>query len=343
MGGNINTAWNWAVNTCNLPNVGYSQTYREGQTVDGIVYYDCSSFVYYALKNAGFPVTAVYGSTAWSTSDMCEYLPALGFTEVYVTGEWNPCDILWRSGHTEFVYQGRRTMGAHTNDAPLADQVSINTFDSSPANWSRCFRYGSGASGLNVSLYVIAAICGNFWQESTVNPGLWQNATVGSPGYGLGQWTDNADVHRRTDLFNWLDANGYQRDDGNGQLSFLIYENTWYAPYTGYNSLSDFLSSTSTDIDELTRAWMKGWEGISDDGSLSFRQEKAHECYTFIQTHFADETITDWIKGNRYLSDSERLNNAVMVYRWFSGQIPPEPPKPTKKKKWKWYLYMKRW
>ena len=339
---NINTAWNWSVNTCNLPNVGYSQEYREGQTHNGIVYYDCSSFIYYALKNAGFPVASVYGSYAWTTSDMCDYLPALGFHEVDVSGEWKPSDILWRSGHTEFVYQGRRTMGAHTDEVPLPDQVSVNSFDSSPSAWTRCFRYGSGASGLNVSTYVIAAICGNFWQESTVNPGLWQNATVGSPGYGLGQWTDNEDVHRRTDLFQWLDANGYQRDDGNGQLSFLIHENTWYSPGTGYSSLSDFLQSTSTDLNELTRAWMKGWEGISDDGSLRIRQTKAKECYDFITTHFADETITDWIKGNRYLADMERLNNAVMVYRWFSGMIPPEPPKPAKKKKWKWWLYMKR-
>ena len=126
-------------------------------------------------------------------------------------------------------------------------------------------------------------------------------------------------------------------------MSCLIHENVWYSPGTGYGSLSDFLQSTSTDLNELTRAWMKGWEGISDDGSLSTRQTKAKECYDFITTHFADETIVDWIKGNRYLADMERLNNAVMVYRWFSGMIPPEPPKPAKKKKWKWWLYMKRW
>ena len=83
---NINTAWNWSVNTCNLPNVGYSQEYREGQTHNGIVYYDCSSFIYYALKNAGFPVASVYGSYAWTTSDMCDYLTALGFHEVDVSG-----------------------------------------------------------------------------------------------------------------------------------------------------------------------------------------------------------------------------------------------------------------
>lgn len=34
------------------------------------------------------------------------------------------------------------------------------------------------------------------------------------------------------------------------------------------------LHSDSTDLNALTSAYMKGWEGISDDGTLAFRQEK---------------------------------------------------------------------
>ena len=30
---NINVAYQWAVNACNAPNIGYSQQYRRGQTV----------------------------------------------------------------------------------------------------------------------------------------------------------------------------------------------------------------------------------------------------------------------------------------------------------------------
>lgn len=44
----INAAYTWAVNCCNLPNVGYSNIYRNQQTVNGITYYDCSSFINYA-------------------------------------------------------------------------------------------------------------------------------------------------------------------------------------------------------------------------------------------------------------------------------------------------------
>ena len=47
----INKAYSWAIETCNAPNVGYSNAYR--QTVGGITYYDCSSFINYALLAGG--------------------------------------------------------------------------------------------------------------------------------------------------------------------------------------------------------------------------------------------------------------------------------------------------
>lgn len=174
---------------------------------------------------------------------------------------------------------------------------------------------------------------------------MWQGTIVGSPGYGLGQWTDNADTNRRTQLFNWLDANGYSREDGNAQLEYLIYENVWYSvgAASAYENLQAFLHSDSTDLDALTAAYMKGWEGISDDGTLAFRQEKAHACFNYISEHAKDSAITGWIVGNRYLSDSERLNNAIMVYRYLAkGEQPepPEPPHPMKPKRHKMPIWL---
>ena len=49
----INKAYSWAIQTCNAPNVGYSNAYRNQQTVGGITYYDCSSFINYALLAGG--------------------------------------------------------------------------------------------------------------------------------------------------------------------------------------------------------------------------------------------------------------------------------------------------
>ena len=65
----INKAYSWAVQTCNAPNVGYSQRYRNQQTINGITYYDCSSFINYALIMGGF-VTPAYAPTknAFTTS-----------------------------------------------------------------------------------------------------------------------------------------------------------------------------------------------------------------------------------------------------------------------------------
>lgn len=44
-------------------------------------------------------------------------------------------------------------------------------------------------SGYGFSLSAIAAMLGNIQTESTVNPAIWQNLTVGTGGYGLVQWT----------------------------------------------------------------------------------------------------------------------------------------------------------
>ena len=128
------------------------------------------------------------------------------------------------------------------------------------------------------NLYVIAAICGNFYQESTVNPGIWENLTVNAPGYGLGQWTDNPpQVMRRTALFNWLSANNYAQDSGDGQLAFLVHEDLWIPSLiqpSAYNTLTDYFNSTSTNITDLVEEFQYHWEGIND-GTTSIRVSAA--------------------------------------------------------------------
>ena len=185
------------------------------------------------------------------------------------------------------------------------------------------------------NLYVIAAICGNFWQESTVNPGIWEGLTPNAPGYGLGQWTDNPpQVMRRTALFNWLDANNYAHDSGPGQLAFLVYENVWIPSLfqqSAYNTLSDFFASTSTDLSALTREWMYHWEGI-DDGSYNNRYDFAVEALQLFQN---DNGQRDpWYSGNYYLRRADQaMANALHIKDFFleeepPGPEPPEPPEP---------------
>ena len=120
----------------------------------------------------------------------------------------------------------------------------------------------------NITVYVVSAICGNFWQESGIDPGVWENLQAGNwtdllKGYGLGQWTNTGgDTHGRLyKLHEWLSQNGYADDDFDGQLAYIEYENVWYRRAEAYQfqNLQDFLTSQSTDLTMLTHAWNMGW------------------------------------------------------------------------------------
>lgn len=349
----INAAYRWAIETCNNPNVGYPDLnthpeWRNQVTVDGVTYYDCSSFIWYALKAGGFDVATAHGSNyPFTTRDMGATLLALGFRSVSKTGQILPGDIgvhnrgsTAYAGHTEMCYTGGNGagifMGAHGHWRPLAEQVAINTYTTQGNFWDTIYRYGDGAGGEAISLYVIAAICGNFYQESGINPGIFESLTPvawdamyynHTGGYGLGQWTNTAaDSMRLLNLHNWVTSNGYADGDGYGQLAFLLHENAWNASsvqQSAFSSLQDFLTSDSTDIDMLTKEYFWHWEGIND-GTLAVRQSKAREIYNYIAQHYGDENITTWISGNRYLSESERMNNAVLIARYLSSGYIPE-------------------
>lgn len=212
---NINSAYTWAVTCCSLPNVGYSQAYRNQQTVNGITYYDCSSFINYALLAGGW-ATPGYApsSNSFTTYTMEGVLQGLGFTQVDPTGLILPGDIGVSDTHTEMCYkQGTGSavfMGAHTNNAPLANQVSIGSSGGNvdyQRTFPRLWRYGEGASGevgytwivgsdseyfddygdkqknnaacifsyfyfKGWTLNAIAGLCGNIMEESRFNPAL---------------------------------------------------------------------------------------------------------------------------------------------------------------------------
>lgn len=321
---NLDKAYQWAIDTCNAPKIGYSQDHRNQDVVSGITYYDCSSFIWYSLLKGGFDVETAYKTAtnlrytgnAITTRDERSWLLALGFNQIPITGEWKKGDILWRSGHTEMVYTGGVgrgvTMGAHTRKVPLADQVSINSSESTYSSWTSLYRFGSGgASTYGYSIYVISALCGNAWRESHINPSFNE---IGGTGFGIFQWS----FGRKTNLLNWLDANGYSSDNPIGQLEFLLYENDWIKNYGEYNTLQEFLNSSSTDIPYLTECFTRCWErpGVV---ALEERIEFAQKAYEYIQSHANDTSIKEWHQRDDYLTEKEALNNAVMMYRFFSS------------------------
>lgn len=129
----------WATDVCNSPTVGYSQAYRNQQTVNGITYYDCSSFINYALLAGGFetPSYAPYHN-AFVTSNMGAELLRLGWRVVESWEVLKPGDVGVSDNatmqHTEMVHDVDANtgyahwMGAHSPNVPLADQVSISNY-----------------------------------------------------------------------------------------------------------------------------------------------------------------------------------------------------------------------
>lgn len=317
----INAMYSWAIQTCNAPNVGYSQTYRNRQTVNAITYYDCSSFVNYALLAGGFSTPGYApNSNAFTTYTEAEVLLSLGFNEVLSTGEYLPGDIGLSSSHTEICYKGGQGqgvfMGAHTDNAVLANQVSIGSSSGNTEyqrSFPRLFRYGSGgASGYGSSAYVISALAGNAWRESHINPTLSQQ---GGSAFGLFQW----DGSRKQSLLDWLSENGYNSTDPIGQMQYLVVENDWLGSYDGISSLTEFLQSDSTDIASLTTAFCTCWErpGIP---ALEERIAFANIAYEHIILHAQDYSISEWeTEPMYYLSEKQALNNAVLMYRYYSA------------------------
>lgn len=257
--GDINDAYNWAIETCNKPNVGYWQKHRYEENVWGITYYDCSSFIWYSLYHSGF---TNIGDSAFTTHSwsMQTILPQAGFTELSAEDEvWLPGDILvgyWGKNdgndqydfqHTEMVFKGTEnagegyTMGAHGRDyyPNLDDQVSIKqtlSYGSNTPVWNKytkLYRLGGGATPYGLSMYQVAAMCGCMWWESKVNPGEYHNNQTdpSSPytdlGAGLGMWTDlPADtktvLHIADEFFLWMENHGYDWWDGRGQIQCII-------------------------------------------------------------------------------------------------------------------------
>ena len=191
------------------------------------------------------------------------------------------------------------------------------------------------------TLNVIAALAGNFYVESRCSAGMYEgqhvipyndmtnNNVYG--GYGLGQWTNAPDlgITRRTELVNYLDLNQYARDSADGQLNFLISENFWIRHVGPYSSLITWLASDSTDISSLCYQYQRNWEVSTKATEL--RATRANMAYNYIDQHYDDSDITDWIIFNSYTNAEEYWrNNIVMLARWFwdDDPTPPSPPDP---------------
>lgn len=337
----IQQAYNWAVGTCANENVGYSQEYRNQQTVKGITYYDCSSFIWYSLLAGGFDVKSANGGSSYPfwTGTQSACLRLLGFKKHSPSDPWLLGDILLRTGHTEMAFDSTRTMGAHTAKAPLPEQVSINANDSRD-NWLELWRWENGATNewikgnrwltigemqnnatiifneLLKNGFTVESICGLLGNtggiytlgESSINPGIWQNLTPNPAlGFGLFQWTPS------TNYTNWADVNGYDHDDGYGQLDWLINQTVptgQWIPTSDYPETFNEFKASTKDPEYLAYVFLNNFER----------------------------------PANRNQPDRQR--NARYWYEWYTNSyVPPENP-PQNGGEWSSkmpiWLYLKR-
>ena len=184
---------------------------------------------------------------------------------------------------------------------------------------------------MNISKYVVAAICGCWWRESNCNPAIWESLIpcawdfeydyTNKGGYGLGQWTNVGSQHGRLwDLHEWCTNNGYTDGDGNAELIYVYVENFWNTSNPsrlGYNTLAEFLESTSTVLDDLVYDFLSRWEGVPND-HYSQRCQYARQILDYIDAHMYDSTSWQWISGNRYLTNNEIYNNAMVIFTFMS-------------------------
>ena len=192
---------------------------------------------------------------------------------------------------------------------------------------------------LTVSDEVIAAMCGNFWRESTVNAGIWESLIVmpwdfvydytNKGGFGLGGFTNT--YQSLTGLYDmrleryhdWCVANGYNEDDGSATLYYIVFVERLWAGHYGNDDFDDFLNTTETDLYTLTDQWCTYWEGNPGD-HMPERFSYAQQAYDYIQLHKNDDPSSyTWIKGNFYCSTDQSLNNVMCLYFWFKNYYTP--------------------
>lgn len=339
----ITTAYNWSILKCNDANVGYSQLYRNEQTINGITYYDCSSFIWYALLAAGFDmVTAytatgyAYGGNAMTTEQMDVILTYLGFTKFSATSTaWQQGDIMWRSGHTEFVYDPANyyCMGAHSDQYPLADQVSIS-YTSTQNYWTYGYRYApdyqwqakeyggylreSNEAYINAvliarillernwTLSAISGVLGNIEYESAYNPWRWEGdiivgtADMGSSlhGYGLLQITPAHDYINATT-----------------QANYPAY-NPNYLNHTGSPNDGEAQIKWVDDCTDRYYPTTNYW--------LTYSQYKAS---TLTPEYLASCWLRNFERPRSFADESQRQQSARYWYNKLQD-IPPTPPTP---------------
>lgn len=150
-GGTIDSYIEWAKNTADDDTHGYNMdvSLRLGNPD-----YDCSSFVYYALKEGAGISTDKIGTSPFGTGIMDTPMEAAGFKKHEFSGKESDLqvgDILWvhngSKHHTEIYIGEGKTIGAHSNYDGVAGDSSGKEIAAVDGNWSKYSHYYRLTSG----------------------------------------------------------------------------------------------------------------------------------------------------------------------------------------------------
>lgn len=150
----------------------------------------------------------------------------------------------------------------------MSDWISGNRYlnTAEMQNNARIFRGRGFAIGWSNN--AIFAMLGNIQAESGINPGIWENLTPYTGGYGLTQWTPY------TKYSEWW-GDGWE-NNGDAEMQRISFEAVnglqWFRnaelgidpPIT----LSEFLVS-DLPVDTLTRYWLWFYEHPTDPGQAT--------------------------------------------------------------------------
>ena len=324
----------------------------------------CAIFACWCANEAGYTLVNPYGNSfgsedfpqSWVVGDIADWFRRAGRLQTgqYYYGNYVPKrgDIVFFS----WIYDPPRTppprIGGldHVGIVESVANGVVTTIEGNSGDRVRRNEWNIGVSDLayfglidgvfgSVSDLVIAAICGNFWRESTVNAGIWESLIVmpwdyvydydnpNRGGYGIGGFTNTQGPYgtdmRLLRMHDWCVNNGYAVDDGNAQLYYIVFvERLWAGVYQN-DDFDDYLSSTETDLYTLVDQWCRYWEGVPGNAMVE-RFAYAQQAYDYIQQHKNDDPSTyHWITGNRFLAQAEILNNVMCLYFWFKNYYTP--------------------
>lgn len=151
---------------------GYSQVYRTMQTVEGVTFFDCSSYAFFSLWLGGgvdvggfgydtdlthytsIPNTA-FAPNLYGVEAMCRELGAARIDDLR---ELQNGDLLVKADeHCEWVYDAERLLqvGARNSSLPAGEQVAIHSLY--PGYYDYIWRFNGAPPAHSIPVWMLAA------------------------------------------------------------------------------------------------------------------------------------------------------------------------------------------